>query len=72
MDQSKIIDTFDTYQATTYPLHKGKHHVFNYTNKAHDHNQDHIMGERDNHIVTGTSLSPNEGLLPPHHGKQRC
>ena len=45
---------------------------FNYINKAHDHNQDHIMGERDNHIATRTSLSPDEGLLPPHRRKQRC
>ena len=48
------------------------HHVFNYTNKAHDHNQDHIIGERDNHIATRTNLSPDEGLLSPHRGKQRC
>ena len=27
-------------------------------NIAYDHNQDHIMGERDNHIDQGTSLSP--------------
>ena len=37
-----------------------------------DQNQDHIMGERENHIATCISLSPGEGLLPPHRGKQRC
>ena len=30
---------------------KGKHHGFNYINIIHNHNQDHIMGERDNHIL---------------------
>ena len=27
---------------------------------AHDHNEDHIMGERDNHIAICISLSPGE------------
>ena len=43
---------------------KGKHHGFNYINMAHDHNQDHIMGERDNHIATSTSPQPRGGTTP--------
>src|SRR3954464_13376979 len=41
-------------------------------NIAYDHNQDHIMGEREDHIATGRNLSPEEELLPLHGGgKQR-
>ena len=43
---------------------KGKHHKFNYNNITHDHNQDHIMGERDNHIATSMSPQPHEGTAP--------
>ena len=43
---------------------KGKHHKFNSNNIAHDHNQDHIMGERDNHIATDTSPQPRGGTTP--------
>ena len=39
---------------------KGKHHRFNNDNIAHDHNQDHIMRERDNHIATAQAPSPAE------------
>ena len=66
MTPEVIVD--DTTLAKSYPLHVEKHHVFNYANKAHDHNEYHIMGERDNHIATCISLSPGEGLLPPHRG----
>ena len=43
---------------------KGKHHRFNNDNIAHDHNQDHIMRERDNHIATSTSPQPRGGTTP--------
>ena len=42
----------------------------NYINIANDHNQDHIMGERYNHIATVEDLIPEEELLPHHHGKE--
>src|ERR1043165_6426435 len=41
-----------------------------YINIAYDHNQDHIMGERENHIATGRNLSPEEELLPHHHEEE--
>ena len=43
---------------------KGKQHRFNYNNIAHDHNKDHIMGERDNHIATSTSPQPRGETTP--------
>ena len=43
---------------------KGKHHRFNNDNIGHDHNQDHIMRERDNHIATSTSPQPRGGTTP--------
>ena len=48
---------------------KGKHHRFNNDNIAHDHNQDHIMRERDNHIATSMSPQPHGGLLMHNHGE---
>ena len=42
----------------------------NWINIANDHNQDHIMGERINHIATGRNLSPEEELLPHHHHEE--
>src|SRR3954469_15621581 len=35
-----------------------------YINIAYDHNQDHIMGEGEDHIATIEDLSPEEELLP--------
>ena len=43
---------------------KGKHYKFNYNKIAHDHNKDHIMRERDNHIATSTSPQPRGGTTP--------
>ena len=39
-------------------------------NIANDHNKDHIMGERDNHIDQGTSLSPEDELLTHRYGEK--
>ena len=49
---------------------KGKHHRFNNDNIAHDHNQDHIMRERYNHIATSTSPQARGGLLTHYHGER--
>src|ERR1041385_2350544 len=37
-------------------------------NIAYDHSEDHIMGEREEHIATGRNLSPEGELLPLHGG----
>ena len=37
---------------------------------AYDHNEDHIMGERDNHIATRTSHRPWRRLLTHGHGEE--
>ena len=42
----------------------------NQINIANDHNQDHIMGERDNHIDQCKSLSPEDELLTHGHGER--
>ena len=41
-----------------------------YISIANDHNEDHIMGERDSHIDQVTSLSPEGELLTHGHGER--
>ena len=43
---------------------------YNQINIANDHNQDHIMRERINHIATVEDLSPEEELLLHHHEEE--
>src|SRR3954470_17978273 len=42
------------------PIHRGRGNIMGspYINIAYDHNQDHIMGEREYHIATGRISAP--------------
>ena len=42
-----------------------------YINIAYDHNEDHIMGDRINHIAIVEDLGLEEELLPLHGGRNK-